>query len=197
MPSVSRNPFRTAVRTSVFIAALAVASLSWSAVADARLAHSKFSRLLRDSELICRVRVTEVHVDPKTGAGFVLVEVLQVLKGKAPASSVRIEHIAEVHEMRMTEAGEQRLLFLRRQEGKWTGTQYGRSYWPLVPAAEAGVGLVSPVTHPITMIRFDGRYRRLLRPARLAPHATGAAGQLEVHIEQMIPLAAVERALER
>lgn len=50
--------------------------------------------------------------------------------------------------------GEQRLLFLREQDGKWTGTHYGRSDWWLVPAVDPAFGPVTPYKYPVTMLEL-------------------------------------------
>ena len=184
-------------RSSLQIALLlVVAAVAWPGDAEARLAPSRFSQLLRDSELICRGRVSQVHLDG-IRRGHVVVEIVAVLKGTRPAGPIRIDYSGEVHDMAMDEAGEERLLFLKRSDGGWTGTHYGRSYWWLVPAADPALGPVTPVKHPITMLQFDGPYRRLLRPARLGAgvEATTRASNGIVAIEKMIALSAVQKAV--
>jgi len=184
-------------RSSLQIALLlVVAAVAWPGDAEARLAPSRFSQLLRDSELICRGRVSQVHLDG-IRRGHVVVEIVAVLKGTRPAGPIRIDYSGEVHDMVMDEAGEERLLFLKRSDGGWTGTHYGRSYWWLVPAADASLGPVSPVKYPITMLRFDRAHRHMLRPARLGAGVdpTMQASHGIVKIEKMIPLSAVEKAI--
>lgn len=182
-------------RISALLAAFAVAILALVPPAHARLAHSRFSRLLRESELIVRVRVTEVQLEPRHESGHVLVEVLEAYKGTAPTSPIRISYDGEVHDQRMSVKGEERLLFLKRRDGQWTGTHYGRSYWPLVPAADPDLGLVSPFRYPTTMLKFEGRHRKLLRPARFAgPKPVDYPGE---KIEKMIALSDVVRAIAR
>jgi hypothetical protein len=178
------------------VVAVLVGALAWSGVAEARLARSKFSRLLAESELICRGRVIKVELD-KVGRGHAVIEVVSVLKGTRPEGTILIEHSGEVHDMVIDVEGAERLLFLKRTGGKWTGTHYGRSYWWLVPAADAAIGPVTPVVHPITMLQFDGPHRRLLRPARLGPdaEATTGASSGTVPIEKMIALSAIEKAI--
>ena len=185
--------FTQIVRIAPVVAALVVA-LAWSRVADARLARSKFSRLLAESELICRGRVLKVELD-KVGRGHAVIEVVSVLKGTRPEGTILIEHSGEVHDMVIDAEGAERLLFLQRRGGRWTGTHYGRSYWWLVPAADAALGPVTPLVHPITMLQFDGPYRRLLRPARLGPDDAAVASSGTVPIEKMIPLSAIEKAI--
>ncbi len=183
------------MRVGVVVAAL-VGALALPRAAEARLAPSKFSRLLAESELICRGRVVKVDLD-EIRRGHVVIEIVAVLKGTRPEGTIIIEHSGEVHDMVIDDQGGERLLFLKRVDGKWTGTHYGRSYWWLVPAADAALGPVTPVKAPITMLQFDGRYRRLLRPARLGAgvEATTRASNGIVKIEKMIPLSAVEKAI--
>jgi hypothetical protein len=187
---------RHIVRVAAVAAVVIVGALAWPGAAEARLAPSKFSRLLAESELICRGRVARVELD-RIGRGHVVIEVVSVLKGTRPEGTIHIEHSGEVHDMVIDDEGAERLLFLRRVDGKWTGTHYGRSYWWLVPAADASLGPVTPVKAPVTMLRFDGRYRRLLRPARLSPgvEATTRASNGGVAIEKMITLSSVEKAI--
>jgi hypothetical protein len=144
---------RHALRIAAALAALVAGAVAGPPPAEARLAHSKFSELLRDSELICRGRVDRT--------------------------------------------GEERLLFLRRKDGRWTGTHYGRSYWWLVPAADEATGPVTPLKYPITMLRFHGEHRRLLRPARLGPGVdpTRPASHGDARITKMIALSDLEKAI--
>jgi hypothetical protein len=182
-------------RTSALLAVFAVALVAGMPPAHARLAHSRFSRLLSESELIVRVRVTAVHLEPKIESGYVMVEVLETYKGTAPTSPIRISYSGEVHDQRMKQKGEERLLFLARRDGQWTGTHYGRSYWWLVPAADPAVGQVSPLRYPTTMLKFDGAHRKLLRPARFGgPMPVAYPGE---RIEKMIALSDVVRAIAR
>ena len=180
----------------VVMAVLAVGALARPPAAEARLAHSSFAKLLRQSELICRARVVEVAVAEER-SGHVVVECTAVLKGERPAGPIRIEYSGEVHDMVIDKKGEERLLFLRKEAGKWTGTHYGRSYWWLVPAADPAFGPVTPFKYPVTMLQFTGRHRRLLRPARLGPGVedTMVASNGTVKIEKMIALSDVEKAI--
>lgn len=184
------------VWVAAIVAAIVVGALAGPRAAEARLAPSKFSKLIAQSELICRGRVAKVELDG-IRRGHVVIEVVSVLKGKRPEGTIHIEHSGEVHDMVIDGVGEERLLFLKRVDGKWTGTHYGRSYWWLVPAADPALGPVTPVKSPITMLQFDGRYRRLLRPARLGAgvEATTRASNGVVAIEKMIALSAVEKAI--
>lgn len=176
------------VRPAIFLAlGLAVVAATPSPAA-ANLATSKFSELLADSELICLVRVTEAQVDRHRG--HAVIEVTKVLEDERPTGPIRFDFSGEEHDQLMTVVGEQRLLFLKKVDGKWTGTHYGRSYWPLVPAADPAVGPVTRVVYPTHMLRFDGRYAVLLRPTRL-PAGAGKVARGE----KMIPLSAVEKAI--
>jgi len=179
------------------VVAIVLGAVGWPRAAEARLAYSQFSKLIRESELIVRGRVSEAHVEPGTLRGHAVIEVVSVLKGARPDGPIRIEFAGEVHDMLIDKAGDERLLFLRREDGKWIGTHYGRSYWWLVPAADAALGPVTPLKYPITMLKFGGKYRRLLRPARLGPgvEATMVASNGVVKIEKMIALADVEKAI--
>jgi hypothetical protein len=186
---------RTLPRLAV-VAALAAVAVARPAAAEARLAHSSFAKLLRESELICRAKVLEVAVTQERG-GHVVVECVGVLKGERPAGPIRLEYSGEVHDMVIDRKGEERLLFLRKQAGKWTGTHYGRSYWWLVPAADPAVGLVTPYKYPVAMLQFTGRYARLLRSARLGPDVddTMVASNGTVKVAKMIALSDVEKAI--
>lgn len=186
---------RTLVRLAAF-AALAVVAVARPPAAQARLAHSSFAKLLRESELICRAKVREVAVAEEM-RGHVVVECVAILKGERPAGPIRIEYSGEVHDMVMDKKGEERLLFLRKRDGTWTGTHYGRSYWWLVPAADPALGLVTPYKYPVAMLKFTGRYARLLRAARLGPGVedTMVASNGTAKIAKMIALADVEKAI--
>lgn len=187
---------RTFLRLLTATAVLGLVALARPPAAEARLAHSSFAKLLRESELICRAKVVEVAVAEER-AGHVVVECVAVLKGERPAGPIRIEYSGEVHDMVIDKKGEERLLFLRQKEGKWTGTHYGRSYWWLVPAADPALGLVTPYKYPVAMLQFTGRYARLLRAARLGPgvEATTQASNGTVKIAKMIALSDVEKAI--
>ena len=178
------------------MAVLATAAVARPPAAEARLAHSSFAKLLRESELICRAKVVEVAVAEEQ-RGHVVVQCVAVLKGERPPGPIRLEYSGEVHDMVIDRKGEERLLFLRKQGGKWTGTHYGRSYWWLVPAADPAVGLVTPYKYPVTMLQLTGRYARLLRAARLGPGVddTMVASNGTVKIAKMIALSDVEKAI--
>jgi hypothetical protein len=186
---------RTLLRLAA-VAVLALVALARQPTAEARLAHSSFAKLLRESELICRAKVVEVAVAEER-SGHVVVECITVLKGERPAGPIRIEYSGEVHDMVIDKKGEERLLFLRKEAGKWTGTRYGRSYWWLVPAADPALGPVTPYKYPVTMLQFTGRYARLLRAARLGPGVedTMVASNGTVKIAKMIALSDVEKAI--
>jgi hypothetical protein len=187
---------RAVLRPLAVTAVLFAVAAARPPVAEARLAHSSFAKLLRESELICRARVVEVAVAEER-SGHVVVECIAVLKGERPPGPIRIDYTGEVHDMVIDKKGEERLLFLKKVDGRWTGTHYGRSYWPLVAAADPALGPVTAFKYPVTMLQFTGRYARLLRPARLGPGVedTMVASNGTVKIEKMIPLAAVEKAV--
>ena len=178
------SPLRAAIRFALIVAVVA----ALPGPAAAKLAPSRFSALLAESELICLARVTEAGVDRHRR--HAVVEVTKVLKGERPTGAIRFDFRSEEHEQLMTVVGEERLLFLKKVDGKWTGTHYGRSYWPFVPAADPAVGPVTRVVYPIRMVRFEGRYARLLRPTRLP----AGAGKVDAG-EKMIPLSAVEKVV--
>lgn len=187
---------RILLRLLAVMAALALVAVARPPAAEARLAHSSFAKLLRESELICRANVVEVAVAEER-AGHVVVKCIAVLKGERPDGLIRIEYSGEVHDMVMDKKGEERLLFLRKENGKWTGTHYGRSYWWLVPAADPALGPVTPYKYPVTMLNLTGRYARLLRAARLGPGVedTMVASNGTVKIQKMIALSDVEKAI--
>ena len=186
----------TALHRLAALAVLALVAVARPPAAEARLARSSFAALLRESELICRARVLEVAVAEER-RGHVVVECTAVLKGERPAGPIRLDYTGEVHDMVIDRKGEERLLFLRRKDGRWTGTHYGRSYWWLVPAADPALGLVTPYTYPVSMLQLTGRYARLLRPARLGPGVedTTVASNGTVKVGKMIALSDVEKAI--
>lgn len=175
-------------RSAIFVFLLLALIAALPRPAAARLAPSKFGDLLAESELICVARVTETQIDRYRG--HAVVEVTRVLQGDRPSGPIRFDFSGEVHDQVLTVVGEERLLFLKKVDGKWTGTHYGRSYWPLVPAADPAVGPVTRVVYPVRMLRFEGRYARLLRPTRLP----AGAGKVEKG-EKMIPLSAIEKLI--
>lgn len=120
----------------VALTAFAAADLL-RASALAKLATSSFGNLVRDSELILRATVTAT--DERTrGRGSAVLAVKAVYKGEYSAGTLTIRWTSEVHDQRITGVGADRLLFLKRgKDGGYTGTQYGRSYWPIESPSSA------------------------------------------------------------
>ena len=161
--------------------------------ADAKLAKTRFSELLKESQLIARVRVAEVHLD-KLQAGYVLLEVIEVYKGEKPKDAIRIDYDSEVHDQYMTRQGEERVVFLTFKENRWYGAHYGRSYWQLFPTEGKEAGFATPYIYPITMLDFRG-HKKLLVAARFKDEVPNANQEWEGKTRQMITLADLQAAI--
>jgi hypothetical protein len=159
------------------------------APAHAKLAPSKMAELLADSELIARVNVTEATTT------YAVVEVVEVLKGTKPDKPFRIEFRQEEHEQTMA-AKDERLVFLVQRGGTWTGTHYGRSYWPLAATADKKAELATPYIYPMTMVRFDKADKHLLEKAKFAAKIKNPNASWEGAMKQMIRLSAITAAVK-
>jgi hypothetical protein len=170
------------------LAALAVV-LCLVAPAHAKLAPSTITDLLAESELIAQVNVTEAT------AQYAVVEIVEVLKGTKPDQPIRIEFSQEEHEQTMA-ATDQRLVFLKKRDGKWTGTHYGRSYWPLAATSDKKAALATPYIYPMTMVRFDKADRGMLAKAKFAAKIKNPNASWEGAMKQMIRLSAIASAVK-
>jgi hypothetical protein len=164
--------------------------LCFSVPAEAKLAPSTLADLLDESELIAHVTVTEATAE------YAVLEVVEVLKGTKPDQPIRIEFRSEEHEQTMA-AKDERLVFLRKRQGTgtWTGTHYGRSYWPLALTAGKKPGLATPYIYPTTKIELDKSERKMLERAKFKPPIKNVNESWEGATKLMIRLSAVAAAV--
>ena len=166
--------------------------------AEAKLAPSSFKDLVEQSDLVAKAVVAEAKVDDKHfGSGYVILTIQEVYKGRWDGKPLKLEISSEVHDQKLSKVGEVRLYFLKRSETGWTGTHYGRSYWPLLPVKSKAGGLATPYLYPTTMVVFVGKDEDLLVPAAFAEEVVDYRGDLEGKMKQMIPLASIVQRLKQ
>jgi hypothetical protein len=163
--------------------------------AAGKLAPSTLSDLIADSDLIMHARVTELSTEiPGTRlAGVALLRVDRVFKGTYDQETVKIEFEPEVHEQFITTVQYERLLFLKKTPaGTYIGTQYGRSYWPLIWVDGAERQLVTPYVYPTNIIAIPDALIKeaevLVPELGLEKHRVKA-----IHLKDLIPLLGVEQ----
>ena len=144
--------------------------------ASARLAPSSFTKLVKESELI--IEAAPIRVE-RTGmsAGQATLRVLRVLRGKYAKPEITIRWGDEVHDQQIPSIELDRLLFLKRGKDGYTGTHYGRSYWPFTSRVfdprkadldSASRGFL--YTYPLSMVKLTRRQRSaLLQPEKETP----------------------------
>lgn len=100
-------------------------------VALARLAPTQFKKFISESEVI--LDATPMKAEWKEhSSGFAEFRINRVMKGDYKEPSVQIVWSTEVHDQAIDNMGVDWILFLKKdKDGKYTGTHYGRSYWPL------------------------------------------------------------------
>jgi len=128
--------------------ALLLVAVLCSASAQAKLAMSSFDQMVSSSEMIVLAKPIEFH-DMET-----VFELRTTYKGQSKSPQVKIVRSREVHDQRVILAVDH-ILFLRRASGEdsWTGTSYGRSYWPLLPVrSDSGCKRGVPVVYPFNMV---------------------------------------------
>ncbi len=127
--------------------------------ASGDLANSDLKVLVSESDLIIVGTVVSLRSDPiilgKTrdpscNAHAELTN-LKTIKGKYDSDKISICWGDEIHDQSLNRLYESRLLFLKKLKGKYQGTHYGRSYWPIKVAAD-GIKQVTPYIYPITTV---------------------------------------------
>jgi hypothetical protein len=155
----------TTTTRALAAATVLMALLVLPATAAARLAPTTMQKLLAESELVVLAvprQLTRDQPGPTDGprAGSAELVVLEVLKGTSPGPNVTLRWGDEVHDQAIDTLLERRLLFLKKSpEGRWIGTHYGRSYWPLVHLRDPKAGkwdFAARVRYPVTMVRTEG-----------------------------------------
>jgi len=97
---------------------------------DCRLNKSSFSSLIKQSELILEGSVIKIERIGLLG-GSATIKVFRVFAGQYDKPEITITWGGEVHDQAIESMTTDRLLFLKKtQEGIYTGSHYGRSYWP-------------------------------------------------------------------
>lgn len=98
-------------------------------ICQARLSPTAFSQLVLNSDLILIGAPINIQRRPHY-AGVARLKVLQVIYGKYEKSEISISWSSGVHDQPL-DSLKVRLLFLRKNsDASYTGTLYGRSYWP-------------------------------------------------------------------
>ena len=132
--------------------------LGFAIEASAKLAMDTFERLVKESELI--VEATPISfVGNKT-----IFKINRFHKGKISSNTIEVSHANEVHEQRIRVTGKH-ILFLsqvnKSDNTLWSGTSYGRSYWPLLPVPGTDGQLnkdcqfAVPYIYPFTMVAIS------------------------------------------
>ena len=175
-------------------AVLAVLSIFCPTPAFGRLAPSRLSDLISDSALIVQTSVIQLGTEiPGTRLPvFAVLRVQHVFKGTYDQETVRIEFEPEQHEQFITTTQYERLLFLKKTtDGKYTATQYGRSYWPLIWVEGAERKLATPYVYSTSSLSV---------PETLVKEAEVAAPELllerrvkAIYLEDLIPLLGTEK----
>ncbi len=101
---------------------------------EAKIAPSNLNDLIHESDLIVRAVTVETHLQPKGyGSGYAVLNVKEVYLGEYTlGKDIKLSWGSEVHDQKIKDIGKERLLFLRlKKAGCYTGTHYGRSYWPI------------------------------------------------------------------
>jgi hypothetical protein len=116
---------------------------------------SSLAALLRESEVVIQGRVESARLEERGQSGKATVRVVKVYRGAYENSTIVIRWSEASEDQRVPLVGEDRLLFLRRRsDGSYTGTQFGRSYWPLEMDDESGK-LYTSYLSPIDLIEID------------------------------------------
>lgn len=96
----------------------------------ARLAPTTLNSFISDAEIILEVAPVRLERSPNSRAGQATFSVLKVWAGKYEAKDLQVAWGDEIHDQPITDLDKDYLLFLKKnQDGKYTGAQYGRSYW--------------------------------------------------------------------
>jgi hypothetical protein len=152
---------------SIVLAAMPGILCLFSSPAEAKLSMSELSGLLYESDVIMRAKVIQSSYAEKGPSGFAVLEVKETYKGLYTQRTIKIRWGNEEHDQQITTIGRQRLLFLKkREDGTYTGTHYGRSYWPLYMDPETiKRGPFIPYTYPTDKVDID--YPGLVEEANL------------------------------
>ncbi len=130
---------------------------AWLSTVDmhAKLAPSKLSELLHDSDLILDALVMRARLTDLGFGGNAELRIKKVYKGEYKEAMITIHWSHGKHDQRIRTIGETRLLFLKRlDDGTYTGTQYGRSYWPVKSDSEDRRAF-TPYIYPTDLIKID------------------------------------------
>ncbi len=136
---------------------------------QARLAPTELKDMIKDSQLIVYVSPLKIEKAEKGSGGKAVVKPLEVLFGSAQSSVLTIQWSAEVHDQWISNLEKDYLLFLTQKNGKWTGTRYGRSYWPLNGRVKdvsrvnfKTMDMDIDLVHPMTMAKMSEAEKKLL-----------------------------------
>ena len=179
----------------LFFTALAALGIFGPTPAFGSLAPSTLSDLIADSDLIVQAHVIQLGNEiPGMGlVSFAVLRVQRIFKGTYDQGTVRIEFEPEFHEQLITTLQYDRLLFLKKTpDGTYAGTQYGRSYWPLIWVAGAERKLVTPYVYPTSLIAVPDT---LIKEAEvMAPEPGLEKHRIKaIYLDGLIPLLGVEQ----
>ncbi|KGJ96627.1 hypothetical protein [Colwellia psychrerythraea] len=103
----------------------------FSNVTLAKLAPSKWSELIHDSEFIVYGIAQEIKITD-LGTGQAKFKVIKSVKGKYNEKYITVHWSSEFHDQRVYELNTSSVLFVKKDsQGKYVGTSYGRSFWKI------------------------------------------------------------------
>ncbi len=127
--------------------------------ANSDLVPSSMKDIIEKSDVILFANPTSIKTTDSAGSGYAEFVTEKSIKGKA-ISTFQITWSGEVHDQKI-DNDKLHLLFLRRKaNGEYTGTHYGRSYWPVEKKYEKDVEcrLFTKYSYPISTINIDSEY---------------------------------------
>lgn len=150
MCNVEGQRSRRIRRPLVLVLSLTISGILSVPSAFAKLARTTLLELITDSDLIAQARVVQVSSGLPSDA---VLRIVRIFKGVYDPETMTLSFEPEEHEQRVGPIDDERLLFLRRaQDGSYTATHYGNSYWPLKAAPTEPNDLFTLYVYPTNLI---------------------------------------------
>lgn len=138
---------------------------------EAKLAHSSLDDFINQSTLILEASPLLVsRKKPDDTSGSAKLSVTRVHFGSYKKKTITINWSPEVHDQHINFERDYLLFLKKGKDGKWTGSHYGRGYWPFWGkiTSFARVDLDSEsrrieYVYPVSMVKLSKEEKKMLK----------------------------------
>jgi hypothetical protein len=144
-------------------------SSAFPSIGEAKLKPTTLDALIAESELILEASPRRIE---RMGmcAGEATLKVMRVIHGTYDRPEVQIKWSEEIHDQPIANLEQDWLLFLKKNDqGGYSGTHYGRSYWPFLwrvtdlnRADLDSSTRTLPYLSPLTLVTFSAAQQKAL-----------------------------------